>query len=40
VDVVAGVDVAEHIPAGMIGIIVDGEVDPAIPAPVGAKPPI
>jgi len=40
VDVRAGVDVVEHVPAGMIGIFVDDKIVAAVPAPVRADGPV
>jgi hypothetical protein len=40
VDVAAGVDVVEQIPADVVRVLVDYEIVFAVPAPVGAKGPI
>jgi hypothetical protein len=40
VDVDAGVDVVEEIPADVVGILVDNEIIRTIPAPIGAHGPI
>src|SRR5262249_57735868 len=40
VDINAGVHVVEHIPPGMVEIVVDDEIVVAVPAPVGTNGPI
>jgi hypothetical protein len=40
VDVGAGVDVVERVPAFVVGVFIDGKVIGAIPAPIGADGPI
>lgn len=39
-DVDAGVDVVQHIPADVVGILIDDEIIGAIPAPIGAYRPV
>ncbi len=40
VDVDAGVNVVEQVPAGVVGVLIDDEVVCAVPAPIGADGPI
>ena len=39
-DIDAGVDVVEHVPAGVVGIFIDDKIVAAIPAPVRADGPV
>src|SRR5260370_2830757 len=40
VNVDAGVNVVEQIPADVVGILIDGEIVGAVPAPIGANGPV
>jgi len=40
VDIDTGVDVVEHVPAGVVGIFIDDKIVAAIPAPVRADGPV
>src|SRR5260370_19531448 len=40
VNVDAGMNVVKQIPAGVIGILIDGEIVGAVPAPIGANGPV
>src|ERR1700757_1885835 len=40
VDVDSGVNVVQHVPAGVVGVFVNGKVIPAVPAPIRANRPV